>query len=97
MIKRKTEPNESFEPTQDAIAGKGHRLGRQRTPDRDEGRVRPADERPVERLILDGTLLDLELEEGGGDHTPNYKVRVERLFRHCTLSLTSVPGRRERR
>ncbi len=98
MVKRKTEPNKSFEPTQDATAAKSRRLNRRRTPNKDGDGIRPTDERPVERLILDGTPLDLELKEGGGSYTPNYKVRVERIFRHCALSLlTPVPGRRGRR
>lgn len=97
MVKRRTGPNKSFEPTQDAAAKTGRRGGRRRSPKRDEGGGTPADRRHGERLIPDGTTLDLELREEVGGYAPSYKVRVERLFRQSALSLTQVTGRRGRR
>lgn len=96
MVKRRTEINKRFEPTQDTAAKMGRREGCRRRPEGDKDGVRPVNGRPGERLLLEDTTPDLELKERGGC-APNYKGRVERLFRHRALSLTSVPGRRERR
>lgn len=91
MAKRKTEANKSFEATQEAAAAMGRSLVCRRTPGSGENSVRPADERPVARPLLDGMPLDLESKErGGGSYTPNYKGRVERFFRHRASSLTRL-------